>query len=211
MNKNKVKQKIDIDTWVRKDHYRFFKNFDEPFYGVCVNIDCTKAYQKAKTLNTSFFLYYLYQSTLALNGIDAFRYRIEDNEVYLYEVIDPEATVDRPDGTFGFSHIDFYENYNQFAEEATKVIDKVRHSKGLELFGAANVIHYSAVPWIDFTSISHARNFMRNDSCPKISFGKMTEVDGKRSMPMSVHVHHALVDGRHVGQFIDEFQRLMNE
>lgn len=206
-----MKQKIDIENWIRKDHYLFFKNFDEPFYGVCVNVDCTKAYQRAKELNTSFFLYYLHKSTLAANRVESFRYRIEDNDVYLYETIDPESTIDRPNGTFGFSHMDFYEDYNQFVEEASKVIDRVRNTTTIELCAAVNAIHYSAVPWINFTSISHARNFSRQDSCPKISFGKMTESDGKRSMPLSVHVHHALVDGVHVGQFIDEFQKLMNE
>jgi chloramphenicol O-acetyltransferase type A len=30
-------------------------------------------------------------------------------------------------------------------------------------------------------------------------------------MPLSVHVHHALMDAYHVGLFIDEFQKLMNE
>lgn len=206
-----MKQKIDIENWERKDHYLFFKNFDEPFYGVCVNIDCTKAYQKAKELKTSFFLYYLYKSTLAANRVEAFRYRLEENDVYLYDVIDPESTVDRPNGTFGFSHMDFHEDYNLFVAEASKVIDKVRNSTGIDLRAAVNAIHYSAVPWINFTSLSHARNFSRQDSCPKISFGKMTEIDGKRSMPVSIHVHHALVDGIHVGQYIDEFQKLMNE
>lgn len=206
-----MKQKIDIENWVRKDHYLFFKNFDEPFYGVCVNIDCTNAYKRAKELKTSFFLYYLHKSTLAANRVEAFRYRLEENDVYLYDVIDPESTVDRPNGTFGFSHMDFHEDYDQFVAEASKVIDKVRNSTGIDLCAAVNAIHYSAVPWINFTSLSHARNFSRQDSCPKISFGKMTETNGKRSMPVSVHVHHALVDGVHVGQYIDEFQKLMNE
>ena len=29
-------------------------------------------------------------------------------------------------------------------------------------------------------------------------------------MPVSIHVHHALVDGLHVGQYIDCFQELLN-
>ncbi|MDN3724202.1 CatA-like O-acetyltransferase [Aequorivita sp. SDUM287046] len=72
-------------------------------------------------------------------------------------------------------------------------------------------IHFSAIPWIDFTSISHARSFSHPDSCPKISFGKMTETNGRKSMPISIHGHHALMDGYHVGQFIDQFQKLMSE
>jgi len=34
--------------------------------------------------------------------------------------------------------------------------------------------------------------------------------DGKRTMSMSIHVHHGLMDGYHVGQFVDCFQELMN-
>jgi chloramphenicol O-acetyltransferase type A len=29
-------------------------------------------------------------------------------------------------------------------------------------------------------------------------------------MSMSIHVHHGLMDGYHVGQFVDCFQELMN-
>jgi chloramphenicol O-acetyltransferase type A len=75
---------------------------------------------------------------------------------------------------------------------------------------AENVIRYSALPWIDFTALSHARMFAFRDSCPKISFGKMTKNDEIRSMPVSIHVHHALVDGIQLGQFIECYQKLMN-
>ena len=34
--------------------------------------------------------------------------------------------------------------------------------------------------------------------------------NGKRTMPMSVHIHHGLMDGVDVGQFVDCFQELMN-
>ncbi|HNZ72690.1 MAG TPA: CatA-like O-acetyltransferase, partial [Prolixibacteraceae bacterium] len=67
------------------------------------------------------------------------------------------------------------------------------------------------IPWLDFTGISHARSFSHPDSCPKISFGKVTEKEGIKTMPVSVHVHHALVDGYHVGLFIDKFQDLLND
>jgi chloramphenicol O-acetyltransferase type A len=49
------------------------------------------------------------------------------------------------------------------------------------------------------------------DSCPKFSFGKMTDDNGVKKIPMSVHVHHGLIDGYHLGLFFQEFERLMNE
>ena len=61
-----------------------------------------------------------------------------------------------------------------------------------------------------FSSISHARSFSYPDSCPKIAFGKMEERDGRRSMPVSVHVHHALMDGFHLAQFFERLQEALN-
>ncbi len=37
------------------------------------------------------------------------------------------------------------------------------------------------------------------------------EKDGKKIMPVAIHVHHALMDGFHVGLFVAEFQQMMNE
>lgn len=37
----------------------------------------------------------------------------------------------------------------------------------------------------------------------------MKEVNGRLLMPVSVHVHHALMDGLHVGQFLENFQERM--
>lgn len=206
-----MKTAIDIAGWIRKDHFQFFSQFEEPFYGVTVSIDCTAAYLYAQKHSISFFQYYLYQALKAANAIENFRYRIIDKAVYLFDHIDASPTVHRPDGTFGFSYIDYSEDEDVFYANATQVIEAAKLSSGLvPAVSGENVIHFSAVPWINFTAVSHARCFSFADSCPKITFGKITEENGKKHMPLGVHVHHALVDGYHVGLFIDRFQELMN-
>ena len=57
---------LDIDNWKRKDHFHFFRQFEEPFFGVTVNVDCTNAYNTAKSNGISFFLYYLYHCCVQL-------------------------------------------------------------------------------------------------------------------------------------------------
>lgn len=207
-----MKQKLDLDTWVRKDHFHFFNRFEEPFFGITVNIDCTVAYQQAKANNHSFFLYYLHKSLLAANAVEPFRYRIEGEEVMIYNEIHPSPTINRPDGTFGFAYMPFKESFEDFVSEAQKEIERVQNSTGLVPAGSSqNVIHYSSIPWLNFSAVSHARSFSFKDSCPKITFGKMIEQNDKKIMPVAVHVHHALMDGYHVGQFIEIFQKLMSE
>jgi chloramphenicol O-acetyltransferase type A len=71
-----------------------------------------------------------------------------------------------------------------------------------------NIIHFSSLPWIQFTHVSHPRDYKRRDSIPKVTVGKYY-MDGKRRMiPISVHVHHAVADGLHVGSYFETLQRL---
>lgn len=206
-----VKKHLDIARWPRKDHFNFFRKFEEPFFGVTLPVDCTRAYAKAKSLNVSFFLYYLHQSLVAANETEPFRYRISGEDVFIYDQVNASPTINRPDGTFGFAYLDYHENFETFHRHAAVVIEDLKKSTGLvPAISGENVIHYSSVPWLNFTALSHARSFSFNDSIPKISFGKMTEENKKLTLPVSIHVHHALMDGYHVGRFADRFQTLLN-
>ncbi len=206
-----MKKELDLENWSRKEHYEFFSKFDEPFFGVTVQIDCTNAYQEAKKNQYSFFLYYLHKSLAAANQITPFSYRIIDGKVYEFDQINAAPTVNKPDNTFAFSYMDYHEDFKAFSNHANEIIEKARNIKGLgPATDGENVIHFSALPWLNFTSVSHARHFNSGDSCPKISFGKMQIVGDKKMMPVSIHVHHALMDGYDVGMFVDLFQELMD-
>jgi chloramphenicol O-acetyltransferase type A len=209
-----LKTLLDIEKWPRKEHFHFFRQFEEPFFGATIEIDCTRAYENSKKLDSSFFIYYLHKTLVAVNTIESFRYRISDDKIYINDRIDASATIGRPDGTFGFSSIEYHPDFTIFTATAKAEIERVQNTPGLftRAFDTDNVIHFSAIPWLNFTSLSHARSYTFPDSCPKISFGKMsTHEDGKRTLPMSVHVHHGLMDGLHLGQFVDCFQDLMNQ
>lgn len=209
-----MKTLLDLDNWNRKEHFLFFKQMQEPFFGVTVTVDCTKAYETSKKLGTSFFIYYLHKTLMAVNTIESFRYRISNTHIYIHDRIDGSATISRADGTFGFSLIEYHPDYTIFEQIALTEIERIQNTTGLltREFNEENLIHFSAIPWLNFTSLSHARNMTFPDSCPKVSFGKMIiSEDGKRTMPMSVHVHHGLMDALHVGQMVDSFQEIMNQ
>lgn len=206
-----MKRELDISTWNRKEHFEFFCQFEEPFFGTTIQFDCTKAYAKSKELGVSFFAYYLHKTLAAVNNIENFRYRIQDGKVFIYEKINVSSTILRDDKTFGFSEIEYDENLTAFIENYNNEATRVKNTTGLFTREYnENIVHFSALPWVNFTSISHSRSFTFPDSCPKFSFGKMTTENDKKFMSMSVHVHHGLVDGYHLGLFFEEFERLMN-
>lgn len=209
-----MKTLLDLENWNRKEHFAHFSKMEEPFFGATVEIDCTKAYQMAKSLHSSFFIYYLHKTLVAVNTIENFKYRISEDKIYINDRIDASATIGREDGTFGFSLIEYNSDFEVFKQNALAEVKRIQSTTGLftRSFDDDNVIHFSAIPWLNFTSLSHARSYTYPDSCPKISFGKIIASEtGKRTIAMSVHVHHGLMDGLHVGQFVDLFQDLMNK
>jgi chloramphenicol O-acetyltransferase type A len=204
------RQKINLETWERRSAFDFFKDFTEPYHGVCLRVDCTATYRYAKQNHYSVFLSLLHRSLVAAHQVENFRTRIVDGTVWLYEQINGGSAVGRANGTIGLGHYQFRARIEEFVLEAAVELDRVRQRDDIERYPEANLIRYSVLPWFDFTSISHARDLSRADSAPRITFGKITEADGRRTMPVSIHAHHALADGLHVAQFVEKFQHCLD-
>lgn len=205
-----MKQVLNLETWNRRDHFRFFSQFEEPFFGITIQVDVAATYQFSKDRDISFFLLYLYAALRAANETEEFHYRIEEEQVLVHDIIHASPTINRPDGTFGFAYINYHNEFKKFLEGANREISQVQSTTGLiPAISSENVIHFSSIPWVNFTALSHARSFRFKDSIPKISFGKMTTDRYRTTMPISVHVHHGLMDGYHVSLFIDRFQELL--
>ena len=203
---------LNIHEWERKAHFNFFKTFEIPFFGVTFNVDVTQCYAMAKKNGQSFFISYLYAALKAANAVEAFKYRmVGANEVRVYNSIHASPTINRPDGTFGFSYINYNENFEAFYTNALTEIDRVKSNAKLEPSkDDGDTIYFSALPWLQFTSLSHAVKIQQYDSVPRISFGKVFTENTKLLMPTSVHVNHALADGYHVGLFSEHFQNNLN-
>jgi chloramphenicol O-acetyltransferase type A len=204
------KQRINLETWERRASFHHFRNFTEPYHGVCLRVDCTATYRYAKHHHLSVFLSLLHRSLVAAHQVENFRTRVVDGVVWRYEQINAGSAVGRANGTIGLGHYQFRQRIGEFVREASIELERVRQRDDIERYPEANLIRYSVLPWFDFTSISHARNFTREDSAPQITFGKITDADGRRTMPVSIHVHHALVDGLHVAQFVEKFQQSLD-
>lgn len=206
-------RKIDKSDWIRKEHFDFFNQFDEPYFGIVSEVDCTKAYHYSKKLQLSFFSLYLHRSLKAANSIEEFRYRIICEDVMVFDEIHASPTIARDDGSFGFSYMKYDTDFNAFNSNVMAEIKAVKNSSGLRLNDEAsriNVIHYSSIPWIKFSGLTHARNYKIGDSAPKITFGKMFDEGDKKKMNVAVYVHHGLADASHIAFFLERFQKLLD-
>lgn len=202
---------IDLDTWERKALYDLFAEINEPFHGVCLRADCTKAFRHAKETKTSLFLTLIHRSLTAANQIEHFKTRIVGHEVWKYPVIHGGSAVGRPNGTIGFGYYSYLQDLSQFVTTGSREFERVKSRNDIERYVGQDLIRFSILPWFDFTSISHARDFAWRDSAPRITFGKVTEANGRCTMPISIHAHHALADGLHVAQFVERFEKCLED
>jgi chloramphenicol O-acetyltransferase type A len=200
---------IDLDTWERRPLYELFSSFAEPFHGVCLRVDCTEAFRYAKDSKLSVFLTLLHRSLVAAHQVENFMTRIVDGAVWRYTTIHGGSAVGRSNGTIGFGHYLYQPELIPFVRAASLELERVKSRDDLERYPGQNLIRFSVLPWLDFTSISHATNLATQDSAPKITFGKITEAHGRHTMPVSIHVHHALVDGLHVAQFVEHLEHYL--
>lgn len=208
------KEKIDLEKWNRKELYLFFREFAEPFYGMTVELDVTKRYRFCKESNESFFIHSLFIILKAINNNDPLRLRIVDGELYKYKTIHVSPSIAKADGSFAFAFMKYSEDFNTFKKHMQEEIQRIQQIEGMNLTDDAkreDTIHFSAIPWIRFTSLSHARYMKAEESVPKISTGKIYEKDNCFYMPFSIHVHHSLVDGKDVAIFLENLQQLLNK
>jgi chloramphenicol O-acetyltransferase type A len=206
-------KQLNIENWNRREHFEFFNQFDDPFFGIVAEIDCTDAYKNCKSNSIPFSLYFHYQAIVAVNQTEEFRYRIKNDEIIIFDAIHVTTTIGRDDNTFSFSFIPFTPTLNEFIDLAKIEIDRIKNSSGLGLddnTGRLDVIHFSTVPWIRFTGVTHPLNFKFKVSIPKITFGRYFHRNNRIIMPVSINAHHGLMDGYHVSQFLQLFEQLMN-
>lgn len=66
-----------------------------------------------------------------VNKIEAFKLRIEDDQVMKYDLIHVSPTIGRKDGTFGFGFFEYHSDIELFMQNAEKEIEKLKNNIGL--------------------------------------------------------------------------------
>ena len=201
-------KKIDLSTWNRKQHFEFYTTFKQPFFNVCATVDITKTLNYCKQNQLSFFICSLFLLGYTANQIESFRFRINNDEVDIHDELEISCTVLNSDESFSFCEFGGMGNFDVFYQQAVEQLDKVKNGyKSLTSSNNIdNKIFCSVLPWIHFTSFSHAQKQDEHDSVPRIVMGKYKKNHNELAMPVSVEVHHALVDGLHVGQYFEKLQ-----
>ena len=204
-------RKIDMKTWPRRKHFALFNSFDNPHFSMCANVDATSFLTAARRRGVSFTVATAYLLSRAANAVTEFRLRIRGEEVVEHETIHPSVTIMADEELFSFCTITYTEDFPLFVENAEERIAHVKEHPTLEDEpGRDDLIFMSALPWVSFTSCTHAIHLSPPDSVPRITWGKTFTEGGIVKMPLGVQVHHAVMDGIHTGKYYMKVQDLLS-
>lgn len=203
---------IDFETWPRKQHFEFFHTMDYPQFNVCLNIDVTHFLAFVKEHGISFYYAMGFASTKIANEVDNFRYRIRGEQVILHDKVHPSFTDMSADSDlFKIVTVELGGDIVQFAHKAK---EQSEQQKAYFIFENAeerdDVLYITCVPWFSFTQITHPIALNKDDSVPRISWGKYFRQGEKWMMPFSVQASHALMDGVHVGKYVSKLQEYID-
>jgi chloramphenicol O-acetyltransferase type A len=203
---------LDLEKWIRKDVFEFFLAFDKPYFNICTQLDITPLLTALGDRKVSVSLAYHYFALRAANEIEPFRYRLKDGQVIVYDVIHGGTTVLLPSEIFTLTYFEYVPSFKKFMTGAELAMKEAVSGDGaFRPNPRDDMIHFTTLPWVSFTSFSHARNWGREDSVPKIAFGKFTKVNERTLLPFSVEVHHALMDGLHVGRYVARLEEALRD
>ena len=204
---------VDVNSWNRKDIFNFFSELSNPFYMVTFRQDVTSVYKYAKANNLSFYYCMCYLCTKAINSTDAFRYVIRGNEVYYLDGRNPSFTdlKDKSD-TFHIVTLPLSEDIKTFCNIAKE--KSLNQQVFIEMKEETDdLVYLSCLPWVDITAVTNERDLnseeAKNDSIPRICWGKYIDVNGKLELGISVEVNHRLIDGVHIGMFARKLEELI--
>ncbi len=203
---------IDFDNWERKEHFDFFHRMDYPQFNISINIDITHLATFAKKNGLSFYFTMIHAVTAAINEMENFRYRIKNEQVVLHEKIHPCFTfMDGNSDLFKLIVAEMDDDVYRFSEQAKRLCEAQQEFFPREqLSGRDDLIYITCIPWLSFTHISHTFSLNKNDSVPRIAWGKYYPMGEKILLPFSVQANHALVDGYHVAKLVEKVESMTN-
>ena len=200
---------VDIAAWPRRTTYEFFKNYVDPFFNLTANVVVTRLYQFCKQNDLAFSLAALFCTQRAANEIREFRIRLFENRLVEFDKIHATQTILNDDETFSFCYFETQDDVFEFDRNGKTARKKYKSLKTFDVESdRVDMIYYSVIPWVSFTSFKQATRLDKTQTVPRIVFGKIFDEGKVKKMPLSVEANHRIMDGIHVGKLFNRFQEI---
>ena len=201
---------IDMADDPRSGQFAYFRGMTFPFAGLTVEMDITD--MMAARGGRPFFLSMLYAVVRAANAVPELRRRLLDGQVVEFDRCCPSYTAMKDSGVYVYCLVDSgllpYEHF--LADGKRRQVEALKGEGLAESGDPLSNFFVSCVPWLAYTQLKHPATGPE-DTNPRFSWGKFTEMNGRVTMPVTVFVNHALADGLHIARFYENLNQELAE
>jgi chloramphenicol O-acetyltransferase type A len=197
---------IDLETWPRAELYRHFRSYAKPHFAVTSRVDVSALMRAKAARGISVYRACLYAVSRGLHAHPALLTRFRGDAVMQYETCSLSMTVATPEGGFNYAYVDCAPDWEDFDRDAADAIAEARARTCLSPDAGNDCVAYlTSLPWMDFTAFDNAL-VSKDDCIPRVAWGRITPEGNRHRMALSIEVHHALIDGAHLGAFFEAVQ-----
>ncbi|HOO27724.1 MAG TPA: chloramphenicol acetyltransferase [Lachnospiraceae bacterium] len=212
-NPNTIFHPIDFDHWDRKQYFYYFTKMLPTGFSISVETDITNTYHMIKKQNKKFFPAYLYLASKLISEQQEFRIASQNGQLGYYEVLHPSyACFHQDDKTMSHMWTAYAPDFGTFYQNYTEDQNNFADHHGIQAkpgMPPQNLCMIGMLPWVSFTSYAPVPFAAGSCYFPVLQAGKFFDKEGKKMMPLSITVHHAVADGYHVSLFLEKFQTCM--
>lgn len=207
--------KINFDTWKRKEYFKHYFTNVPCTYSMTVNIEISKLLSTIKTKNIKLYPVMIYCISKVINNHIEFKMNLDKNkDVGYYDKVNPSYTIFNKDTeTFSSIWTNYSDDFDEFYNECLSDINKYKTSnKFCPKENIENVFNISCIPWASFTSFNLNLQKGYDYLPPIITIGRYfsDNMSNNVFLPVNIQVHHAVCDGYHTSRFFNELQDLIN-
>ena len=201
---------IDLSTYPRRAHFQYFRTLAYPYAGVTVEADVTELRALCREKGWSFYLAFLHAAALAADEVPELRRRICGDGIAEYDECPTSHIELLPDGTYCYCTLRHHMPLAEYFPYAERQRALARAQGSIEEDADVESMYFiSALPWLHYTGMLQPVAG-GDESNPRITWGRYEkDAQGRLRLPVTLLVHHALVDGVHIAAFYASLEKLL--
>lgn len=205
-----IRNKVNLDTYNRKEHYKDFKENNPCNFSATIKFDISNLIKNKARL----YPFFIYALSTILNKYDFFRMYLKNNELYYYGSLNPSFLIFHKD-TMTYSSLSYKapKTYLESLSRYTKVIEKYKDIYELAPLHESthSFFNISMFNFFSFESFELSIKYSCDYFIPIFTIGKYEKIDDKYLIPINIKLNHAVNDAYHLGIIVNELNLLIQD
>ncbi len=202
---------IDLESWYRKDFYKFFSESKRGRYSITTPLDITKVYEFSHKNKISFYFSLQHIFATAIKSIEEFNIRIVNGKLFVADAHYIGSTnMSEGERLYKNVCVPLQDNIVDFCNTAKILVKKQKvFDEGLDINDIICCI--SALPWFETTAMENPKSADIDNCVPIINWDKLQDNNGKKTINVTIEANHRIIDGYLISKLLEKVNSLIDE